>query len=67
MRTIDPEHDLLSIGKLCELLQASPNQIERAAQRGGVRPSLRLNGVPYFADLALDPIRRNLRKRKAKV
>ena len=65
MKTIDPGKDLLSIGKLCELLKASPNQIERAAGRAGVRPVLRLNSISYFTDSDIDKIRRHLRKQKA--
>ena len=68
MQTIDPEDDLFSTGKLAEMLQASPNRIERAAERAGIRPGLRLNGVMYYTDLAVEPIRRQLKsKRKARV
>jgi hypothetical protein len=60
MPTIAPETDLLSLGKLCELLQASPSQLERACARTGTRPALRLNGVPYYTDAALAVIGRQL-------
>jgi hypothetical protein len=45
-----PQADLISVGKLAEILQASPRVIEQAAQAAGVMPSLRLNGILYFAD-----------------
>ena len=64
MKTIDPNSDMSSLGKLAEILQASPNRIERAAERAGIRPGLRLNGVVYYTDLAIDPIRRQLKSKK---
>lgn len=60
MVSLIPEVDLLSIGKLAEVLQASPARIEVAAERAGVRVSLRLNGVPYFNDADVDEIRDHL-------
>lgn len=65
MMSIAPDSDLLSVGKICELLQASPAQIERAAIKAGVQVALRLNSVPYFHDSDLAAIRDHL-PRKAK-
>jgi hypothetical protein len=63
MLTVAPENDLLSLGKLCELLQASPNRIARAAELARVKPTFQLNGVAYFADPAVDAIREQLAKK----
>jgi len=60
MVSLIPEVDLLSIGKMAEVLQASPARIEVAAERAGVRVSLRLNGVKYYADRDIDDIRDHL-------
>jgi hypothetical protein len=55
--TISPENDLLSVAKMCELLKASPREIELAAETAGVSVALRLNLVSYFSDRDLDAIR----------
>jgi hypothetical protein len=64
--TVTPEHDLLSIGKLCEVLQSSPGAVERAAAKARVVPALRLNGVIYFSDSQVSAIRERLRIKKEK-
>ncbi len=60
MKTIAPERDLLSTGKLAELLQESPGSIERACEQAKVKPVLRLNGLSYFRDSDVAAIRRQL-------
>jgi len=47
---VDLERDLLSIGRVAELLQASPREIERAAEVAGIEVALRIDGRPYFLD-----------------
>lgn len=54
--TTSPEHDLLSMSKLCELFQRTPRAIEQAADKAGAAPSLRLNGTPYWDSTAADRI-----------
>ncbi len=63
MKTIERERDLLSTGKLCELLQATPNRIERAAELAGVSATLRLNGLSYWDDAGVEAIRSKLAER----
>jgi hypothetical protein len=46
--TTAPQHDLLSMSRLCELYQVTPRAIEQAADKAGAAPSLRLNGVLYW-------------------
>ena len=57
MLTVDPSHDLLSLGKLAEIFQASPRLIERAAAAAQIAASLRLNCIPYFAETDIERIR----------
>jgi hypothetical protein len=56
------ETNLESIGRLAQLLQASPAAIRAAASRAGVRPALTLNGVQHFADGSIGAIRAELRR-----
>lgn len=51
---IGMQTDLRSIGQLAADLQASVPRLERAAQ--GIRPALRLNGVPYYDEAGIDTI-----------
>jgi hypothetical protein len=60
MLAINAQLDLLSIGKLAELLQRSPRRIEQAAIAASVPPALRLNMIPYFAEADVDKIREQL-------
>jgi hypothetical protein len=52
--------DLHSIGRLAELLQASPGEIERAAEAAGVAVPLRIDGRPFFSDSCIPRLRENL-------
>ena len=54
------DQDLLSVGRLSELLQASPAEIERAAEAAGVEVALRLDGRPFFSDANVARLRRVL-------
>ena len=60
MPAVKPENDLLSVGKLAELLQATPARIAIAADAAGVAPKFRLNGVGYFASEDVERIRERL-------
>lgn len=60
MKTITPDRDLLSIGKLCELNQCTPNRIERAAEHTGAAPALRLNGATYWDSTAAEKIAKHI-------
>ena len=42
------EKDLLSIGRLAADTQRPVRRIEQAANELGIRPAMRLNGIPYF-------------------
>ena len=64
MNTIAPELDLMSTGKLAELLQASPNRIERACEQAHIEPAIRLNGLNYYRDADVEAIRGQLSLRK---
>ena len=58
---IDGRHDLLSLGRLAELLQTSPAQIERAAEAAGVEVPLRLDGRIFFRDADVGRLREALK------
>ena len=60
MDAITLDNDLYSLGKLVEILQASPGLIRRAAEVAGIIPTLRLNGVAYFSNADIDAIREKL-------
>lgn len=62
MMTANPQHDLLSLGKVCELLQQTPRQIELAAQRAGIVPDWRINSVPHFNAEQVEAIAQQFRK-----
>jgi hypothetical protein len=57
MTTIDPNRDLVSLGKLAELLQSPVSKVNRAAAKAGVQPALRLNGVCYYTETDVERIR----------
>ena len=40
--------DLISLGKLAEILQRPPREIQRALDSLGVAPALRLNDIDHF-------------------
>lgn len=56
---------ILTVGKLCELLQAGPAQIKAAAARAGVQPALMVNGQSYYHESDLAKIRENLTEEKS--
>jgi len=62
MINVTPDRDLLSVGRLSELLQASPGQIEHAAEVAGVAISLRIDGRPYYCDAHVRSIREVLKR-----
>lgn len=41
--------DLLSIGKLAEVLQRGPGEIQTALAELGIEPALRLNDLAYYS------------------
>ena len=49
--------DLLSLGKLCEILQRSPHEIEQALGSLGIEPSLILNDVAHFDRVVVNRLR----------
>ena len=65
MIQVAPENDLLSAGKVCELLQVTPRKLERAAAKAAVMPALRLNSVDYFTDADVGAIRKQLSGQKS--
>jgi hypothetical protein len=58
----DRDRDLSSVGRLAELLQASPGQIERAAAAAGIEVTIRIDGRPYFSDAQIPTIRDVLKR-----
>jgi hypothetical protein len=48
MGSIEATRDLISIGQLACRIQRSVLAIEQAADKLGIVPSLRLNGIPHF-------------------
>ena len=55
--------NLVSLGKVCSILQAAPTAIERAAHAAGVRPALVLNGIKHFDESDVPNIRRELKRK----
>ena len=49
--------DLLSLGKLAELVQESPRRIQEALDALGIEPELRLNDVDHFGRDVLNQLR----------
>jgi hypothetical protein len=54
---------LLTIGKVCEILQRGPADIRAAMQAKGIKPALTINGLEYYDQAALglpsSPARKN--------
>ena len=48
MNATAADRDYVSIGALAATLQQSVRSIERAAQKLGIVPAMRLNSVPHF-------------------
>lgn len=49
--------DLLSVGKLVELTQKSPQEIQRALDELGIEPDLRLNDIDHYPRDAANKLR----------
>ena len=47
-KTIDAQHDLVSIGCLASRVQRSVREIERTSERLGIVAAYRINHVPHF-------------------
>ncbi|HVU88048.1 MAG TPA: hypothetical protein VHD36_12075 [Pirellulales bacterium] len=57
--------NVVTVGKLCELLQAGPGQVRAAAQAADVKPVLTINGtMVYFDESDVGRIRAALNKPK---
>jgi hypothetical protein len=48
MMTVAADHDFVSIGHLAQDTQHSPRAIERACEKLGIMPAMRINRVPHF-------------------
>ncbi len=55
----DPTKDLTSIGTLAAQARRGVQSIRDFCEREGIRPSMQLNGVPYFDRGAVDQIIRD--------
>lgn len=55
--------DLRSIGQLAADFQKSVPRLERAVEQMNLRPSMRLNGVPYFDAKQVEQIEQALHPR----
>lgn len=62
MTNIPATRDLTAIGVLCQRLQRSFRDIEAAAERAGICPALRINGVWHFDADQEQKIREQLNK-----
>ena len=62
MMTIDQDRDFISIGQLAAHLQQSVRAIERAANKLGLKPALRLNMIPHFSGDQVEKLTKELRK-----
>ena len=60
MSTPNSTPDLLSTGRMAEILQAAPSRIDAAARRAGARPLLCLDGRRFYDGAALEGIRAEL-------
>lgn len=49
--------DLISLGKLAEILQRPPREIEQALDSLGLDPELRLNDVDHFDRTVVNKLR----------
>ncbi len=56
-------NDLLSLGHAAQSLGTMPAAIQRAVDKLGIQPELKLNGVPYFHELDLERVRIHLADR----
>jgi hypothetical protein len=61
---VSEDHDLIAIGRLASNLRATVREVEQAAERAGVAPEWRLNGVNHFTATAADKIAAELRDTK---
>lgn len=50
---------LNSIGFVCQTLQRAPGHIRKAADKLGIKPAVLLNGIPHYADEAVEQLRRH--------
>jgi len=62
MMTVESKQDFFSIGQLAAHLQSTVRQIEAAAERAGLQPSLRLNMVPHWNADQVEAIRAELKR-----
>jgi hypothetical protein len=60
------EQNLVSLGYAAQILQVSPTDVGLAAERAGVAPVFRLNGVPYYNEADLRLLRRPLARQAYK-
>lgn len=51
---------ILSIGKICEIMQAGPAEIREAARVAGVAPEITINGIRHYNESDLGKIRKAL-------
>jgi hypothetical protein len=49
--------DLLSTGRLCEILQVGPNELRRRLDAMRLSPALFLNGIPYYEASVIQALR----------
>lgn len=54
--------ELNSIGRLCGLLQRSPNEIRKAADELGITAAVRINAVDHFDGTSADLLFEHFRK-----
>jgi hypothetical protein len=59
--TMSKTTNVVTTGKLCELLQAGPGQVKAAADAAGVKPVLVVNGRSHYDESDIERIRAALK------
>ena len=64
MFIVESKNDLTKTQQLCELLQATPRQIEIAATEAGLVPAMRINGSLYWNADQVEAIAKTLEAKR---